>query len=526
MDCKVSYINKSELKSLLASRLKDDTFTTLKELPNPSSFKDIHKATLRVLQAINTNEKITIVGDYDVDGVVSTTIMVDFFKKLGITVDWIVPNRFKHGYGLSPKIVDKINSGLIITVDNGISAIQSALLCKEKGLDLIITDHHTVGDEIPDCYAIINPKQNDCQFPYKEICGAQVAWYFCASIKKALNQNINLMEFFDILSIAIIADVMPMRSLNSTIVKKGLKMITTSTRPAIKTLNNHLKKHTINEEDIGFSIAPLINCAGRMEDASIAVEFLLSDNQNRAYEILEYLITLNNNRKEEQNNIFNQSLTQVNQDDQVIVVASKDWNEGIIGIVAAKLSEKFNKPSFVFSINGDTSKGSSRCNTDINLYNLLNSSKQMTIGFGGHKSAAGVVVQTDNLNNFKQEVNNNINKLQNTSNEDEIILDNTFNINISDIDLETYNIIEEFRPYGLTNTSPEFIFNNITIQQQFFLGKDKLHQKLILENNVELLIFNNTDYFNVNSQISFIATISLNEFRGNITINLILKRLI
>ena len=198
MDCKVSYINKSELKSLLASRLKDDTFTTLKELPNPSSFKDIHKATLRVLQAINTNEKITIVGDYDVDGVVSTTIMVDFFKKLGITVDWIVPNRFKHGYGLSPKIVDKINSGLIITVDNGISAIQSALLCKEKGLDLIITDHHTVGDEIPDCYAIINPKQNDCQFPYKEICGAQVAWYFCASIKKALNQNINLMEFFDI----------------------------------------------------------------------------------------------------------------------------------------------------------------------------------------------------------------------------------------------------------------------------------------------------------------------------------------
>lgn len=150
----------------------------------------------------------------------------------------------------------------------------------------------------------------------------------------------------------------------------------------------------------------------------------------------------------------------------------------------------------------------------------------MTIGFGGHKSAAGVVVQTDNLNNFKQEVNNNINKLQNTSNEDEIILDNTFNINISDIDLETYNIIEEFRPYGLTNTSPEFIFNNITIQQQFFLGKDKLHQKLILENNVELLIFNNTDYFNVNSQISFIATISLNEFRGNITINLILKRLI
>jgi single-stranded-DNA-specific exonuclease len=518
-------IDKDTLYNLLAKRLEGDKFTTLNNLPNPSSFKDIQKATKRVVDAINQKEPITIVGDYDVDGVVSTTIMVDFFKKLNIDVNWIVPNRFKHGYGLSAKIVEQINQGLIITVDNGISAIEASILCKNKNLDLIITDHHTVGNIVPDCFAIINPKQKECKFPYKEICGAQVAWYFCASIKKELNQDINLLDFFDILTIAIIADIMPMRSLNSAIVKKGLAQLPKSTRPAIQVMVEYLKKTTITEEDIGFLIAPLLNCAGRMEDASIAVNFLLSNNKQEAKDILDYLITLNNTRKEEQQKIYEQSLLQINHKDKVIVVENKNWNEGIIGIVASKLCDKYDKPSFVFSITNNKAKGSARCNSNVNLYNLLQSAKDTTIGFGGHKSAAGVLVETSQLEIFKKTLNQNIDTIANAK-EQEVIQNDRFYLDINDVDFDTYKIVEKFRPYGLENKPPEFEFFDITIIKQYYLGKDKLHQKLILDNNIELLLFNNTDIFEIYSKINFVATISLNEFRGNITINLILKNII
>lgn len=514
---------KTEIRSLLEQRTKGDQYTLLKELPQPSLFKDIEKATKRVVDAVQSNETITIVGDYDVDGVVSTTIMVEFFRKAGIDVNWIVPNRFKHGYGLSPAILEQIDNGLVITVDNGISAHEAALLCKDKGLDLIITDHHTVGDTLPDAYAVINPKQHDCTFPYKDICGAQVAWYFCASIKKALSLDINLMEFFDILAIAVIADVMPMRSLNATIVKKGLKLFETSNRTSLQILKSTLKKSSINEEDIGFFIAPLINCAGRMDDASEAVKFLLSQNIDESHSILSFLTNLNNQRKEEQNQIYLESLEQVNENDDVIVVASENWNEGIIGIVAAKLSEKFKKPAFVFSITGEKAKGSSRSSVDVNLYDLIYASSDTTIGFGGHKGAAGVLVATDKLEQFKTKVNQEVKSLQG---------DTAPNINYfsqittEHIDIELYNIVEEFRPYGLTNESPLFLFKDINIKKHFFIGKEQQHQKLVLEDDIELLLFNNTDQLHTKQHISFTATMSLNEFRGNISINLIARELL
>lgn len=517
------FTTKTEIRSLLEQRTKSDQFKLLKELPQPTLFKDMQKATLRVVDAINNQETITIVGDYDVDGVVSTTIMAEFFQKAGIKINWIVPNRFKHGYGLSPKILEQIDSGLVITVDNGISAHEAANICKEKGIDLIITDHHTVGETLPNAYAIINPKQQDCNFPYKEICGAQVAWYFCANLKKALNLDINLMEFFDILAIAIIADVMPMRSLNAAIVKKGLKQIETSSRLSLQTLKQTLKKSTINEEDVGFFIAPLINCAGRMDDASVAVKFLLSNDQYEVNDTLSFLTNLNNQRKEQQHQIYMESLAQVNESDDVIVVSSENWNEGIIGIVAAKLSEKFKKPAFVFSITNDKAKGSSRSSVDINLYSLISSASETTIGFGGHKGAAGVVVATDRLMEFKEAVNKNVKEL---SSNDTPTINYFSQIDTQYIDIELYNIIEEFRPYGLTNELPIFFFKDIPIHRHFFIGKEKQHQKLILSDHIELLLFNNTDELQTKSHISFTATLTLNEFRGNLSINLIAKELL
>lgn len=308
-------ITKQKLFEILSARHLNNPYSKLANLPSPSNFKDIDIAIKRVKLAIQNNEKITIVGDYDVDGVVSTTITLDFFNKIGIKVDYIIPNRFEHGYGLSPKIVDLIDSGLVITVDNGISAYEASLKLKEKNIDLIITDHHTVGDKIPQALAIINPKQQDCNFEFKDICGAQVAWYFCAAIKKELNVNVDMSSYLDLLTLAIIADIMPMRSLNYTMVKQGLKRIKTSSREAFKLLNQIISKDNLVSDDIGFTIAPKLNSAGRIDDASIALEFLLAKNQSNAYETLAILDELNNYRKTLQEDITKQAQNQISQEE-------------------------------------------------------------------------------------------------------------------------------------------------------------------------------------------------------------------
>ena len=341
-------LNINEIKNKLEIRQKNDKYTTLKDMPKPEEFKDISKSTKRIIEAIKNDETINIVGDYDADGVTSTAIMVEFFTKaIGIEVNYIIPNRFEHGYGISKNIMDLIYDGIVITVDNGISANEAADICKQRGIDLIITDHHTCGDILPDAFAIINPKQEDCTFPFSEICGANVAWYLCANIKKELKLNYNLMELFDLLTIAIVADIMPMVSLNKTIVKRGLKELAISSRPSIVALRERFGFINLTEEDIGFKIAPLINCAGRMEDASIALEFLLSYDVYEASENLDYLIELNDRRKKEQLDIFEDAKTKVDTSGDVIVVARPDWNEGIIGIVASKLCDKYKKPAFV-----------------------------------------------------------------------------------------------------------------------------------------------------------------------------------
>jgi single-stranded-DNA-specific exonuclease len=293
----MSKITKQRLFEILSSRHLNNPYSKLASIPSPNNFKDMQIAAQRVKKAIATKENITIVGDYDVDGVVSTTIMLDFFHTINVKVNYIIPNRFEHGYGLSPKIANKIDSGLVITVDNGISAYEASIILKDKNIDLIITDHHTVGEKVPYAFAIINPKQEDCNFEFKEICGAQVAWYFCAAIKKELDANVDLSSYLDLLTLAIIADIMPMTSLNHTMVKQGLKKIKNSSREAFKLLNQHIQKEILVSDDIGFTIAPKINSAGRMDDASLALDFLLSKCQNSAYESLAVLDELNNYRK-------------------------------------------------------------------------------------------------------------------------------------------------------------------------------------------------------------------------------------
>lgn len=517
----------NDIEKILHNRVKDDEFKTLKSIPTPNSFKDMKKATNRIVEAIKNGEIINLVGDYDVDGVTSTTLMVSFFSAMGVEINHIIPNRFEHGYGLSPLILEQINDGLVVTVDNGISAIEAADICKERGLDLIITDHHTVGDILPDAYAIINPKQSDCDFPFKEICGAQVAWYLCASIKKELNLEYNLMELFDLLSLAIVADIMPMVSLNQTMVKAGLKVLEKSERPAIVAIKQRFGLTSITEEDIGFKIAPLINCAGRMSDPSIALEFLLSINEYEAHMQLDYLVELNELRKQEQLAIFNEAKEQVSEIDKVIVVSSESWNEGIIGIVASKLCEKYKKPSIVFSIEGDIAKASCRSTSEVNLYELVKSCSSILKGFGGHKQAAGLSINTNNIVEFKQMANTNIDLIEKFSEDINRVSLGDFCIN--HVDDNIYNLIESYRPFGITNPYPILTFSDMEVLTVAKMGKSKEFTKLIVGNGlntIEVVIFVDFEDVVVGEKISFTATISKNEFRGNVKFNLMFKELL
>ena len=520
-------LTQNDIYSILENR-QDNSYKTLKDLPQPDNFKDIKKATLRIVEAIKNDETINIVGDYDVDGVVSTTIIVEFFNSLGVEVNYIIPNRFTHGYGVSAKILESIYDGIIITVDNGISAYEAATICKKRGLDLIITDHHTVGEKLPDAYAIVNPKQHDCTFPFKEICGAQVAWYLCAMIKKELNAKVDLMVYFDLLALAIVADVMPMKSLNALMVKRGLKAIEQSNRPAFLSIKEQFSIRSVNEEDIGFKIAPLINCAGRMEDASLALEFLLSYDTFEANECLEVLIQLNDMRKQEQLTIFQDAKAQVNSDDEVIVVYSHKWNEGIIGIVASKLSETYKKPTFVFAINGDIAKGSSRSNS-VHLYNLISQCSHNLIGFGGHKGAAGLSINKNDLEEFKNSLNSAIkNGLIDVQKQQSSAIGN---IKLNSVDDNMYNTINFFRPFGLENEMPSFIFSDVRLVDVKKMGKNKEFTKLVVCDetniNIEVVIFVDfNENIQVGDKISFVATMSKNEFRGNISYNLMFKELL
>lgn len=521
----MSKITKNRLFELLSARHLNNPYSKLADIPSPDNFKDINLASQRIKKAILENETITIVGDYDVDGVVSTTIMLDFFNTINVKVNHIIPNRFEHGYGLSVKIVDLIHEGLVITVDNGISAYDASVKLKEKNIDLIITDHHTVGKQIPIALAIVNPKQHDCMFEFKDICGAQVAWYLCAAVKKEMNLDVNMSSFLDLLCVAIIADIMPMTALNYTMVKQGLKKIKTSSRAAFIKINEVMSKEIFVSDDIGFFIAPKLNSAGRMDDASLALSFLLSKNSFGAEESLSVLDELNNYRKTLQEEISRKAESKIYEDDNAVIVWGEDWHEGVIGIVASKLSNAHKKPAFVFSIHNGIAKGSARANANINLYDIITKASHLLIGYGGHKNAAGLSMVDSNLEEFKSIINEELNNSKEDLHIDPVTLGE---LDVSSVDLEFLSIIENFEPYGLENHRPIFKISNTSLVKYDLIGKDKNHLKLTLNSDgfiFEALKFNDSNV-NIPLNLNLIVSVSKNEFRGEVTPQFLIQDII
>lgn len=517
-------LNKNDVKEILSQRFIGDIHKKMSDIPLPCELKDIYKAAIRIKTAIENNEKIVIVGDYDVDGVVSSVIVSEFFDFLGVDYETKIPNRFTDGYGLNPDMLTNIEANLIITVDNGISANEAAEICLSKGIDLIITDHHVPPPNLPRAYAIVNPKQSDCTFPNCEICGAEVAWYLIGALKEVCDVKYDMGSFLDILCMAVIADMMELRDINRVIVKNGLNKLNNSKRACFNAIKIYFAKDNFKFDDISFLIDPLINSAGRMNDAMFSYKFLRSKNINEALYFLNEIVNFNNSRKEEEKNLLETSIIDISEDDSVIVVWGENWHEGVIGIVASRLTKKYKKPAIVFSIDGDRAKGSARSIGKFNILDLISSQQDILRTFGGHKGAAGLVIESYNLDIFKKRINDvcesyNMDDFHN-NNEILGIIDH------NEIDYELLEILEYFEPYGQKNPKPYFKIDNALVKNVKKIGKIKNHLKIIIQldnKSYEVLFYNFTLCPKIGDYIDIVFSISKNTFRGAITPQLLVS---
>ncbi len=517
-------LNKTEIYNILYNRHKGE-FLTLKELPYPNTFKDMTRAVKRVAEAIKTGEKIALIGDYDVDGVTATTVMRELFEQIGYPLQWVIPNRFTDGYGVSKTVLDRVDASVVMTVDNGIAAVEPARICKERGIDLIITDHHALPPTLPDAYAIVDQKQPDCKFKFKEVCGAQIAWYFAAALGKELGVSVDTKSLMAIVSLAIVADIMPLTGINRVMLIAGLEYLKRSDKAFIKALKRRNMLKNLNSETVAFYLAPLINSAGRLKDASIASDFLFTKSESEAEMILDELISLNTERKAIERAITKDALKQVNPSDKIAIVWGREWNEGVVGIVASKVAEHYKIPAIVLSCKDGICKGSGRNWGDCDLFSLVGEAREYLDKFGGHKAAVGLSFKEEKMPLIKSLLNIKASEQCSKDFTDKTILGT---LPFSEIDFELLEIMEKFEPYGEANTKPKFITKGVEILEVNEVGATKEHKRYRLKdgNRVFTAIeFRSKSIAQKGDLCDIIYTISKNEYNDNVYINLYIEEI-
>lgn len=514
MDESVTPLTHASLFELLSARVDDSA--KLKDIPAPALLKGATKAANRIADAITHGEKIAFVGDYDVDGVSSSAIVVLFFRLINVPLEFTIPNRFTDGYGVSKKIIERLDADVIFTADNGINANEAADVAKERGIDLIITDHHTPSEVLPDAYCIVNPKLSDCPYPFKEICGAEVIWLVLAELKRVMSLSIDMAQFLDILAIAVVADVMPLVQFNRAIVKRGLQRIARKQRPCTQVIMEQLKKSSITAEDIAFQIAPRVNSAGRMEDAAIALHFFTAPTYSEAFAAYELLSELNTLRKETEAMVTQEAMAQVNEADKIIVVAKEHWHEGVVGIVASRLVDRYKRPAIVLSIQDGIAKGSARSIGAVNIYSLIASQSNTIIKFGGHMMAAGMAMHEGAVETFTHGINQAAALLdESLFIEKEQILGE---LPLEEVNSELLSVLEQFEPYGEANPKPLFYCSNAKVQQCELMGQQKNHTRVTLQATpVSLLVFREALTLQCNDLLRFTYHVNKNEFNGHVT---------
>jgi single-stranded-DNA-specific exonuclease len=464
---------------------------SFEDLHNPFLMKDMDKAVDRIENAIANSENILVYGDYDVDGTTSVALLSSYLKTKTENVATYIPDRYDEGYGISYKGIDFAvdnDFSLIIALDCGIKAIDKVVYAKEKGVDFIICDHHRPGNAIPDAVAVLDPKREDCEYPYKELCGCGVGFKLVQALALKDGKTIeDLVEYLDLVATAIGADIVPITGENRVLAYFGLQVINEKPRMGFKTIIQQLKKDTLTITDVVFIIAPRINAAGRMKHGNHAVTLLTETDFNLAVEYALEIEQFNTDRREADKKITEEALLQIEkhkeQERFTTVVYHESWHKGVIGIVASRLTETYYRPTLVFTKSGDKLAASARSVKGFDVYNALEACSEHIEQFGGHKYAAGLTLYEENYEAFKQAFEDEVSKtIDKSLLIPEVKID--AHIDLKDITPKFYRIISQFAPFGPGNMTPIFMTDNlIDTGYGKCVGEDRNHLRITATQN-------------------------------------------
>jgi len=500
-------------------------------LHDPFLMKDMKKIVEKIDNS--REERIMILGDYDVDGTTSTAMLYTYFKNINYDVLYYIPDRYNEGYGVSEKAIEyaeKNKVSLIITVDCGIKAINQVQISNSKNIEMIICDHHLPGDQIPNAFGILNPKQKNCKYPFKDLCGCGIAYKLITAHNSLLENSIDITVFLDFVALATISDMMPLIDENRTMVFHGLNVI--NSKPRIG-LRNFLKSINgrIDESKISFNIGPRINAAGRMKTGKIIVDLLVEEDVTKANIISNEVEFLNQNRRRIEKNVVDEAIRQIDNERYTNIVYGEGWNQGVLGIVASRLIERSYKPTVVLTESSDEIlTGSVRSVKDYDVYQSLSDCKDNIIQYGGHKYAAGLKIKKSKFDIFKNQFEDIVkDSVGQTMFKRSFFYD--LLIDFSKLNIENIKIIKRMAPFGLGNKRPVFRTNNCFIDSKLkFLGKeDQIVKSKIKDKNGSQLPFicfdKKSELVDLQSSFDVLYNVNLNSFSGQEIIELTLREI-
>ncbi len=511
---------------------------TLNDLHNPYLMKDMDKAISRIEKAIANGENILVFGDYDVDGTTAVSLVSSYLKSYYPNVATYIPDRYDEGYGISYKGIDYADDNgisLIIALDCGIKSVDHVAYAREKHIDFIICDHHRPGNELPNAVAVLDPKRDDCTYPYDELCGCGVGFKLIQALAQNRNQTIeDLIPYLDLVATAIAADIVPITGENRVLAKFGLEVINTNPRPGIKALVQNVKKKILTITDVVFIIAPRINAAGRIKHGNEAVALLTEFDLEQAEFFASEIEQHNSDRKDLDKKITVEALSQIESNNEkenfTTVVYQEDWHKGVIGIVASRLTETYYRPTIVFTKSGNKLAASARSVKGFDIYNALEKCSEHLEQFGGHMYAAGMTLTEENYLAFKEAFETEVKK---TIPPDLLVpeLSVDAEIELTDINEKLIRILQQFEPFGPQNMTPVFLTKNLKdTGYAKTIGKEDEHLKLYVKQT------NSSSFgaigFGLGTKIELtknqkpfdaIYCIDENEFNGTVSIQLRLK---
>ena len=511
---------------------------TLHDLHDPYLMKDMDKAVARIEKAVQNQENILVFGDYDVDGTTAVSLVSSYLKSFYPNIDTYIPDRYDEGYGISYKGIDYADDNgisVIIALDCGIKSIDHIAYANNKNIDFIICDHHRPGDELPNAVAVLDPKRDDCSYPYDELCGCGVGFKLIQALAQNRNQSIqDLIPYLDLVATAIAADIVPMTGENRVLAKFGLEVINTNPRPGIKALIENIKKKSLSITDVVFIIAPRINAAGRIKHGNEAVRLLTEFDLEQAEQFASEIEQHNTDRKDLDKQITIEALAQIEtnneQENYTTVVYNENWHKGVIGIVASRLTETYYRPTLVFTKSGDKLAASARSVKGFDIYNALEACAEHLEQFGGHMYAAGMTLKEENYPAFKEAFEKTV---RDTIAPELLIPEVTVDaeIQLTQINPKFIRLLQQFEPFGPNNMTPVFLSQQL---------KDSGYAKTIGQNEAHLKLFVKQDDSEGFGAIGFglgkkcdvvknkkpfdaLYCIDENEFNGTVSVQLRLK---